>query len=415
MKKIILSDPVILAQSSTEPVLFGGYQDPFIRCSEDGTLYVRYNSRRDEVQNFGLEDKNPVLRSKDGGVSWERTTDQKEWMIAGGVLQNGDYLEMMESLPILGIEESTISKFPEVDESRKGISAIGASYDAYTVDELSDIFDGKITKTFRCKRIYAGTDEVVEEVCRVNWKNMPVRFAKDLVRREFAHGYKADKNGVLWSTVEAPYITDDGKCGSKRLCTHIIRSNDFGHTWDYVNTLVYKEEYNKPNMKDIEGFSECALLHLDDGEMFGIVRSGSLFPLEGEKMGDKDHPAPYIYCFKASDEGKNFDYIKPFYDYGVFPRAVELGCGTKIAVSGRPGVYVRTCDDPKCESWSEVIDIIKVPEEDIYDKYWQYTCSNADICIYDQNTAFLTYSDFTLHTPDGKKAKSIVVRKITVE
>ena len=415
MRKVTLSEPVIIAQSTTEPVLFGGHQDPFIRCSDGKILYARYSARRDDVTCLGLEDKNPVCRSDDGGKSWERVSDPKEWMKASGKLKNGDYLEMLESLPILNVSEDKINSFPDVDVSRKRISAIGEPYDAYTVDELAPMFEGEVTKTFRCKRIYAGSDEIVYETCKVNWKNMPIRFTRDIVRREAPQGYKCDKNGVLWSAVEAPYIDDNGKCPSKRLCTHIIRSDDYGHTWDYVNTLVYKEEYNDPNMKDIEGFSDCTLEFLSDGSMIGIVRSGSLFPLAGEKMGDKDHPAPRIFYFKSSDQGKTFDFIKPFYDYGVFPRSVTLDNGTIIAASGRPGVYIRTCDDPKGEEWNDVIDIIKVPEEDIYDKYWQYSCSNTDICAYDSNTAYLTYSDFKLLTPDGERAKSIVVRKITVE
>ena len=67
MKKIILGEPVLVAQDTEQPVLFGGYQDPNIRRSEDGTLYVRFNARRDSWLTFGEEEKNPVYRSTDGG------------------------------------------------------------------------------------------------------------------------------------------------------------------------------------------------------------------------------------------------------------------------------------------------------------------------------------------------------------
>ena len=47
MKTIKLGEPRIVAQDTEQPVLFGGYQDPTIRRGEDGTLYVRFNARRD--------------------------------------------------------------------------------------------------------------------------------------------------------------------------------------------------------------------------------------------------------------------------------------------------------------------------------------------------------------------------------
>lgn len=413
MKKVILHDPVIVAQSTTEPVFRGGYQDPFMRSSPDGTLYVRFNARMDTVDTFGLEEKNPVYKSTDEGKTWTKVTDPKEWTFATKPLSNGDRFVMRETKPILNIGDIPNS-FPKVDESRFNISVIGGECNAYTIDEIAHLFNGQLTKEVYCNRIYAGTNEVVEETCKVNWPNMPAFDYKTLLRRVHFRSPKEDKNGVLWATCEAPYIEENGKAGSKRLCTHLLRSDDFGHTWDYVNTLVYKEEYNNPNCRDIEGFNECELEFLDDGSMIGIVRSGSLYPFP-PKMGDKDHPAPLMYMFKTSDEGKTFDFIKPFYDYGICPVSVKLGSGTILLVSGRPGVYLRTCDDPKGEEWSDIIDIVKVPEEEVYDKYWHYTCCNCGVCTTNDNTAFMVYSDFTLNAPNGEKAKSILVRKITIE
>ena len=410
MKKVTVSDPVILAQSTTEPVMFGGYQDPHIR-QKDGVLYIRFNARRDSVETFGLEDANPVYKSLDGGDTWVKA-EQDDWMLARQPLPNGDIFEIREHRPIFNVWDKI--KDVKLDPSRKGISAIGEAYDAYLVDELAPLFDGELTKTVNCKRIYAGTNEIVEETCTINWKNMPVRYTRGMIRRD-SIGYSVDADGVLWGYYEGPYILDDGTAGSRRLCSHILRSDDFGHTWNYVNTLVYKEEYNKPNSKDIEGFNETEFIYPDDGSIMGIVRAGSLFPLPGPKMGDKDHPAPYMYYFKTTDKFKSFDFIKPFYDYGVCPRAVKLGCGTFVLISGRPGIYIRTCDDPAGEKWDDIIEILHVPEDEVYEEYWKYTCSNTGICAIDDNTAIFVYADFTLPDENGVRAKSIVVRKVTIE
>lgn len=77
MRKVLISEPIILAQSTTEAVMFGGYQDPHIR-SKDGVLYVKFNARKDSVETFGLEDANPVLKSFDGGDTWEKGA-QDDW------------------------------------------------------------------------------------------------------------------------------------------------------------------------------------------------------------------------------------------------------------------------------------------------------------------------------------------------
>ena len=40
MKTIKLGKPIIVAQSTEEPILFGGYQDPTIRRAENGDLLI---------------------------------------------------------------------------------------------------------------------------------------------------------------------------------------------------------------------------------------------------------------------------------------------------------------------------------------------------------------------------------------
>ena len=94
---------------------------------------------------------------------------------------------------------------------------------------------------------------------------------------------------------------------------------------------------------------------------------------------------------------------------------MQLDCGVTILSSGRPGVYLRYSGDGNLEEWTDPEFIIKVPEEDVYKAYYEYTCCNTDLCVYDENTAFLVYSDFQLKDKDGRRAKSIVVRKLTVE
>ncbi len=82
--------------------------------------------------------------------------------------------------------------------------------------------------------------------------------------------------------------------------------------------------------------------------------------------------------------------------------------------SGRPGVYIRFCNNPNGEKWNDIIELLQVPQEELYTAYYEYSCSNPDILIFDEKTIFATYSDFRHNAPDGKRAKSIVVQKITL-
>lgn len=409
MRNVSIGEPIVIAQSTSEPILFGGYQDPYIRCNAKGELFVRFNSRRDCHETWGQEDHNPVYKSVDSGESWEILPDSLySWITAQKPLPNGDYLQMREH-PIV----TDLPALPELPENRRNCSAIANTHSVYRVDELLPCLGNRVAKEFNAYRIKAGTREIEEEICKVNWADMPLSLFQDsFIARVFGGRYQADKNGVLWMPVHAPFITPNGELGSRRSCLHMLRSDDMGHTWDYVSTVAYREEYNDPKAIDVEGFSESTLEILDDGSLFCIMRSGSLHPFQ---PGDDEHPAPKLYCVKSTNGGKTWSEPTQFYDYGILPVSVKMGCGVLIMASGRPGVYLRICDDPKAERWNDVIPILSVPKEDIYKAYFEYSCSNTGLCAYDDHVAFLTYSNFQLTAPDGRRAKSILVRKIVIE
>lgn len=408
--KMIIGEPHIVAQSSKENLIGGGYQDPLIRC-RDGKLYLRFSARIDDLLAFGKEDVNPLFVSSDEGKTWERSFDLDEWIMAAPPLKNGDRLQMREFPTLYDLPE-----LPEADEDRKRISYCCGRRTVYTVDELTPYLGDKIAKEFEAKRITAGKCVPVKEKCVVRWKNMDVSYFEDFspkfLKRHFGMQYYADKNGVLWMPLNGGYVMDDGRMGSRRSCIHLLRSDDNGHTWDYVSTVRYREEYNVPEAIDIEGFFEAAVLFAENGDIVLIMRSGSLSPYT---LGDKDHPAPKMYSVRSCDDGKTWNEPEVFYDYGVFPRAVRLECGATLMTSGRPGVYVRASCDGDLYEWDDVKHILSVPEDEIYTGYFRYSCANNDLCVFDGNSAFLAYSDFTLSDENGDRAKSIVVRKISFE
>ena len=179
MKKIILGKPGIVAQSTTEPVLFGGYQDPAIRHAQDGTLYVRFNARRDSWLTFGEEEKNPVYRSADGGESWSVVKNgQDEWMRAGMRLPNGDVFYFREH-PVL--RKETLPPLPALPDNRK-LRTAGMS--VYTVDELKPVLGDRVAKEFKAYRIKAGSDEIIEQAFNVQPKENAVFLPRIMSRKK---------------------------------------------------------------------------------------------------------------------------------------------------------------------------------------------------------------------------------------
>lgn len=410
MKGIILGKPVVVAQSTKEPVLFGGYQDPTIRCSEDGTLYVRFNARRDSWLTFGEEEKNPVFCSKDGGESWSPVKNgQDQWLRAATRLPNGDIFCFREHGVL---KRDTLPVLPPLPEKRRLRTA---GMGVYTVDELTPALGDRVAKEFKAYRIKAGTDTVVEENCPVIWNNMPVVLHHDgFLIRVFPHmslSMKIDKEGTLWMPVDAPAIDNNGNLESFRRCTAILRSVDMGHTWEYVSHILYEEKFNPPTAIDVEGFMECSLEFVEDGSCVAFLRSGSLSPFVA---GDDEHPAPIMMQTRSYDGCKTWETPKYFYDYGVLPVTRKLADGTIILASGRPGVYLRVSQDRLGKEWSDIVPVVEVPKEQVYTKYYEYSCCNTGLAVTGPDTAVIAYSDFTLTAPDGEKAKSIMVRKITV-
>ncbi len=409
MKKVVLHDPVIIAQSTTEPILFGGYQDPFIRRNEQGDLLVRFNARPDKIEYVGQEDANPVYKSTDGGKIWTQLTDTAvaEWAAAAPRQKNGESFTIRENKPIFEIDN-----LPPVGPERNS-HACCTDVIVYLADELAPLFGDRMAHEFLAYRKKAGSDEITEEICKINWDRLPAEYypGKCVVLSGLNHNFKIDRDGVMWTTMSTSLVDDDGNLFSPYRSLVVFNSKDGGRNWDYVSAIPYCPEFNVPTAIDVEGFLEATLEFLDDGSAIAVMRSGSLSPFE---VGDDDHPAPIMMWARSTDGCRTWTKPEKFYDYGILPRSYKLDCGTIILSSGRPGIILHVTHDPAAREW-EHIPVIEVPKEDIYPRYYEYTCCNTDVVVTGPNELYMTYSDFTLTTPDGVRAKSILVRRVTVE
>lgn len=404
-KKFSYEPPVLIAQNPDAPILWGGFQLTNIKCDENKDLFVKFYTRRDSFDTRGREIEDPIYKSSDAGKTWTKV-EKNCWYKAEKPLPNGDKLTFGET-PLV----KNIGKLPETKDDR----TLFCGLKTYTIDEINENKTANIEKKFKCYRVYAGSDEVTEEYCNINWDNMPVLYNEDgnyLVTQHPECEYRVDKNGTMWITLFGGAWDEDKKLINDKYNLHILRSDDNGHNFDYVSSIIYKDEYNHKDSLKIEGFNEVAMEFLEDGTMMIIVRTGSLSPIE---ISTDENPMPILYMFKSTDGGKTWSAPEKFHDYGIRPRSVKMPDGTVVLVSGRPGIYLKHSLDEKCEKWSEPDFFMTVPKEDIYTAYYEYSCYNSALCVYDEKTIFMSYSDFKRNTPDGKRAKSIMVVKINVE
>ncbi len=293
--KVTIHPQKIIAQSTTEAILWGGYQFPtFLRDGDD--IYIKFCGRTDSALSWGKdEEKDPVYVSKDKGETWTLST-LKDWESKATLLPNGDRFEF-KMYPVI----KEFEKAPTLSDDRK----CDEVHYAFTVDEVKELLGDNISKTFRAIRTKKGENTPQNEECNVNWENMPITYIKNeepFFYRVFPASkrtFKVDKNNTLWTTVYTYGFDENKKLLSHRFCVHILKSTDFGHNWDYVSTLPYDEKFNPSDgIVEPEGFNETTLEFLEDGSMLMIVRSGSMdFRL-------KDYEIPKLYYTKSYDQEK---------------------------------------------------------------------------------------------------------------
>ena len=411
MKKIKLGKPVIVSQSTTEPIRAGGWQNPSIRHL-DGVLYVRFRGVKDAYENLDSANRNPVYRSIDCGETWERLENPaKYWAMAQKPIANGDRVTFE------GLEYITDTiDFPKPAPERSGKNVLRPNFvGVYTNEEIRPLVGDDLDHTIICRRIKAGTGEMVKHKCKVDWKNAKgnvlIYNGYIGISQYLCGEYRVDKDGTIYMPASGMMLNADGSLASKYSSMFFLKSTDNGYSWEYVGGIPYKDEYNISNAIEVEGFMECCFEIAEDGSFFTIMRSGSLSPYV---RGDDEHPAPKCYIAYSYDKGKTWTTPEVFYDYGILPRSTKLCDGTFLMTSGRPDVYIRVSNDSLGKDWGEVIHVLEVPEKDKYLAYELYTCSNNGVCEYDENTAFVTYSNFKLTTPEGVRANTIVTQKITI-
>jgi hypothetical protein len=166
-------------------------------------------------------------------------------------------------------------------------------------------------------------------------------------------------------------------------------SRDLGKHWEKVGQILYEEADERR-----EGFAEPAMELLQDGRLFGVLRT-----TDGNGVGP-------MYRVWSRDGGVTWTKPEAFTETGVLPRLLQLKNGVLVMSSGRPGVDLRFSRDGG-RTWTVARELVPVPDRG---KPQMDSCGYTSLVALGRDRFLITYSWF--RPPTGRK--SIYVREVRV-
>ncbi len=381
--RLILGEPIVIAQGPAQVRRWGPWQFPSIERLAGGGLHVTYHLEADDYTAYGLPKGHAV--SHDNGRAWQAVAGEPP---GGGLtLANGDRLRTV-TLRSRPLAELTL---PQPIGTLVG-SYGNTPFAIYLLEDLPD----ELRAGWRFERCLAGQTGWRAETAimhipgEVRWAGGSVFTFPWVWRMRLA------PDGALWG-LNYGFHSIGGKMAEKWMPL-LLRSVDHGHTWELHSTIPYQPDpAADPLCAKREGFSENNLTFLADGSLLCFMRT-----TDGHGVGP-------MYVCRSGDGGRTWDRPVVFDDEGVWPATVELPNGVALVSYGRPGLFVRASGDPAGRVWGDRVAVVE-PRALQTD-----TCSYSDLVVLDERTAMIAYSHFNYPGPDGLSHKTILVRTITAE
>ena len=424
-------EKVIVRGIRPEEQLWGAYQFP--RPYKVGNkIIVSVHVEQDTIKNFG----NPQrwFESVDNGESWTEISPL-EASKCGLLLNNGDriYFPSESGISLSEyVETPWYMRTPAYDMNAKApdntlplpngftIWLDGTKINAYLAERMPGEYS---KKEWTMIRIPAGQDTQVVEKVPIEWKSLTrvVYFGDKydkVLKPIFPRGnLKIGPDGAIWISAFSGEGHIDPETGeySPYYSAELFRSDDNAKSFKQRSHMEYRADgADFPYQSG--GFSDSDFEFMADGSIIWIFRSAWA-------MSTGIEWAP-MYISRSTDLGYTWSKPKKFSNVGVLPRLCSLDCGVTLVCYGRPGIFVRGCDDGRGLSWSEPLEImtpkdrshlanVVSKEPSFHD--WDGGCNNPEIIPIGKNSALIFYSDFYYPDDSGVKRKTILCRKITVE
>lgn len=389
--RLDISDPVIVAQASPDDEkIWGVFQYPRLCYTDGEKILMMVANKPDSVTSYSGQYL--YYLSEDQGSSWRESNEGDSLADLSLSMENGRYYqgpqlkdayysdEMENVQPFFRTDSGNISLYRLKETSMTTQEFMASEYDVST---------GTVTE-FPSRYLWQKASAVIKDGLM-----MPSGWWLYLFKMHTPNSIIKEENGSLlaatygWGGVieNTEYLEKYNVC--------FLRSEDNGRSWKYVSSIIPDGVCDEESI----GLCEPCLTVAPDGRYFVLMRSGEV------------EPCYYSY---SMNRGQTWEKPREFDWCGVAPQLLTLDCGVTLASYGRPGVYVKATDDPKCMPWKRTVEINLCEEHEGYTNL--DTCGYTSLIALDRNTALLAYSDFNypfIENPN-KKVKTILVRKIKV-
>ncbi len=111
----------------------------------------------------------------------------------------------------------------------------------------------------------------------------------------------------------------------------------------------------------------------------------------------------------SSDDGHSWTQPKPLFDFGVFPRLLQLDNGVMVLSFGRPGAWLSFSTDGG-HAWTPPQAIITGDARDSQ----AHSCGYTSLVALGEREFLVVYSEFQRANAKGQPCKSILSRRVSV-
>lgn len=381
--KITLSDPVLVAEGPAGEARWGRYQFPtFGRIGEK--IALTFHVAEDSARAYGEIPAQPNRGlSADGGRTWTlvRATAPTDGLLLG----NGDRIRIgtpdvtPKSIPVreltlpasVGMFLGTYGQLP---------------YVFYRHDELPPSLQG-----VPLSRRPAGGTEWIPERARLDDPAMQRYTIQEVFPVVWWGDVHRAADDSLLALVYPCSLAGEVAC---------YRSTDQAHSWQPQGRIAYQPDLAADPLARgrTHGFTEPGTVLLRDGSLLAVLRT-----TDGLGVGP-------MYLSRSTDQGCTWTSPRVLSPTGVMPRLIQLGNGTIVLSSGRPGVDLRFCFDGKGETWTKPHTLVPLTSDDVQAD----SCGYTSLLSLGDDSFLIAYSWFKRPGAAGQTHKVILVRHVTV-
>ena len=380
-----MQEPVLIDQAPPTVKNWGPYRMPKVYRMPGGEICVTFQVGRDHYCDQGIT--SPMFLSHDEGRTWQRSA----WPSPGftGInpvispVLDGEYF----CVPAVKGIELDVKRLP---------NPMGTfdMYAGYPVRRLADC-PADVVKWFKdikAMRWSPKTKSWTQE--SLNWDDRGQLF--------FSYNDGPQKIPGDWSQkvyFESPVVASgkelfhadywtwrESESGKAPLGLEgsLMVSSDNGRSWTRRSNFAV--------MPANDNLCEPVIAMNHTGELVCVTRR------------QQQVKNPSMFLMHSKDRGYTWSRRQELFDFGVFPRLLQLDNGVLVLSFGRPGVWLSFSLDGG-HTWTQKQAVLNSDQ----------TCGYTSLMALSKDTFLIAYSDFVRPNAKGEPAKAILVRKISVQ